>query len=290
MVATLIDGQALAESFRQDIAGQTAAFKQAHGHAPGLAVLLVGDNPASHVYVQNKKQACEQVGIRSDVYAIPASTPEKDILAQIDALNADRNVHGILIQLPLPAPFDTAKIIRRVAPHKDVDGLHPQNLGLLFSGTPNLVPCTPLACLHLIDTVVPSLQGKHAVVVGWSLLVGRPIGLMLGFRNATVVQTHIHTRNLAEECRRADVLVAAAGQPGLITASHVKPGAVVIDIGITRVANPDGATALKGDVAFEEVREVAGYLTPVPGGVGPMTVTYLLANTLAAARAAFEHE
>lgn len=284
MVAILIDGQIIATPLRQDIANKVVEFKKARGYEPGLAVLLVGDNPASHVYVKNKRKACEHVGIRSDLHILPATAPQEEILAKIDALNADDRVHGILIQLPLPDSIDTATVISRMAPHKDVDGLHPQNLGLLFSGRPSFVPCTPLGCLHLIQSVAPSLKGKRAVVVGWSLLVGRPMGLLLGFEKVTVVQAHSHTLNLAEECRRADILVSAVGKPGLITADYVKPGAVVIDIGITRVTLPDGTIVLKGDVEFEEVRKVAGFLTPVPGGVGPMTIAYLLSNTLSAAQ------
>lgn len=283
MAATLLDGRAIATSLHQDIAHRVMNFRELHGYAPGLAVLLVGDNPASHVYVKNKRKSCEQVGIRSDVHILPSTATQGEILGKIDALNMDRHVHGILIQLPLPESLDMAVIVSRIAPHKDVDGLHPWNLGLLFSGRPNLVPCTPLGCLHLIQSVVPCLKGKHAVVVGWSVLVGRPMGVLLGLERATVVQTHSRTVNLAQECQRADVLVCAAGKPGLITANHVKPGAVVIDIGITRVTAPDGTVSLQGDAAFEEVREVAGFLTPVPGGVGPMTVAYLLMNTLSAA-------
>lgn len=283
MVATLIDGQAIATQIRQDIASKVMNFKKLRGYAPGLAVLLVGDNAASHVYVNNKRKACEQAGIKSDVHILPADTAEEEIIAKIEYLNADEQIHGILIQLPLPEFIDTARVISHLAPHKDVDGLHPQNLGLLFAGRPNFVPCTPLGCLHLIQSAMPSLEGKRAVVAGRSLLVGRPVALLLNFKNATVVQAHSRTVNLETECRCADVLVLAMGKPGLITSNHVKPGAVVIDVGITRVAHPDGTTFLQGDAAFEDVRQVAGFLTPVPGGVGPMTVTYLLLNTLSAA-------
>ncbi|MDF3034069.1 MAG: 5,10-methylenetetrahydrofolate dehydrogenase / methenyltetrahydrofolate cyclohydrolase [Alphaproteobacteria bacterium] len=283
MVATLIDGQAIATQIRQDIAHKVTSFQKQRGYAPGLAVLLIGDNPASQIYVKNKSKACEQAGIRSHVYALPATTAQGDVLEKIDALNADDRIHGILIQLPLPDSLETAAIISRIAPPKDVDGLHPQNLGLLFSGRPNLVPCTPLGCLHLIKSVMLSLEGKRAVVVGRSLLVGRPMGLLLGFEGATVVQTHSRTLNLGEECRRADILVSAVGKPGLITADHIKPGAVVIDIGTTRLTSSDGTVSLRGDVVFDEVKEVAGFLTPVPGGVGPMTIAYLLLNTLSAA-------
>jgi methylenetetrahydrofolate dehydrogenase (NADP+)/methenyltetrahydrofolate cyclohydrolase len=224
------------------------------------------------------------VGIWSDIHLLPATATQNQILGKIDELNANDRIHGILIQLPLPATIDATTIISHIAPHKDVDGLHPQNLGLLFSGRPNLVPCTPLGCLHLIQSVVPKLEGKHVVVVGRSLLVGRTTALLLSYQNATVVQAHSHTLNLAQECRRADILVTAVGKPGLITADYVKPGAVVIDVGITRVIQPDGTISIKGDIAFEEVSQVAGFLTPVPGGVGPMTIAYLLKNTLTAAQ------
>ncbi len=283
MVATLIDGRALATNLRQEIAQDVEAFQKARGYVPGLAALLVGDNPASHVYVNSKRKACAQVGIWSDVHLLSATSTQAQVLQKIDALNADERIHGILIQLPLPTSIDTSTIISHIAPHKDVDGLHPQNLGLLFSGRPNLVPCTPLGCLHLIHSILPKLDGKHVVVVGRSLLVGRTTALLLSFQNTTVVQAHSHTINLAQECQHADSLVTAGGKPGLITADYVKPGAIVIDVGITRVTQPDGTISIKGDIAFDEVSQVAGFLTPVPGGVGPMTIAYLLKNTLTAA-------
>jgi len=283
MVATLIDGRAIATQIRQEIAERVIKFKDARSYAPGLAVILIGDNPASHVYVENKRKACNEVGIHSKLYALPETTTQKEIISLIEALNSDDCVHGILIQLPLPPILDTSAVIFQMAPYKDVDGLHPQNLGLMFAGTPSLMPCTPLGCLDLIKSVVPNMKGKHVVIVGWSLLVGRPMALLLGFEDATVVTTHEYTNDLIEECQRADILVTAVGKPGLITAKHVKPGAVVIDIGITRVEAPDGTISIKGDVVFEEVCQVAGFLTPVPGGVGPMTVAYLLKNTLLAA-------
>jgi methylenetetrahydrofolate dehydrogenase (NADP+)/methenyltetrahydrofolate cyclohydrolase len=283
-MAALIDGRTSANNLRQEIAQGVETFKEARGYVPGLAALLVGDNPASHVYVKGKKKACADVGIWSDIHLLPATATQNQILGKIDELNANDRIHGILIQLPLPVDIDTTTIISHIAPHKDVDGLHPQNLGLLFSGRPNLVPCTPLGCLHLIQSVVPKLEGKHVVVVGRSLLVGRTTALLLSYQNATVVQAHSHTLNLAQECRRADILVTAVGKPGLITADYVKPGAVVIDVGITRVIQPDGTISIKGDIAFEEVSQVAGFLTPVPGGVGPMTIAYLLKNTLTAAQ------
>jgi len=284
MVATLIDGRALAATLRQEIARDVEAFKKAHGYAPGLAALLVGDNPASHVYVNSKRKACAHVGLWSDIHLLPTTATQAQVLEKIDALNGDERIHGILVQLPLPASIDIPTIISHIAPHKDVDGLHPQNLGLLLSGRPNLVPCTPLGCVHLIQSVVPQLEGKHVVVVGRSLLVGRTTALLLAFQSATVVQAHSHTLNLAQECQRADILVTAVGKPGLITADYVKPGAVVIDVGITRITQPDGTVSIQGDVSFEEVRKVAGFLTPVPGGVGPMTIAYLLMNTLRAAQ------
>lgn len=284
MVASLIDGRAIATDLRQEISQDVVAFKKKHGYAPGLAALIVGDNPASHIYVANKRKACAQVGMWSDVQHLPATATLDQVLEKIDSLNADERVHGILIQLPLPAPIDTFTVISHIAPHKDVDGLHPNNLGLLFSGQSRLVPCTPLGCLHLIQSVVPNLQGKHVVVVGRSLLVGRTTALLLSFQNATVVQAHSHTLNLAKECQRADILVTAVGKPGFITKEYVKPGGVVIDVGITRVAHSDELVSFQGDVAFDEVSKVAGYITPVPGGVGPMTIAYLLMNTLKAAQ------
>ena len=283
MVATLIDGRALAVNLQQEITQGVEAFKKKRGYAPGLAALLVGDNPASYIYVNSKKKACAHVGIQSDIHVLPATATQAQVLEKIDALNTDERTHGILVQLPLPTSIDTSTVISHIAPHKDVDGLHPKNLGLLLSGRPNFVPCTPLGCLHLIQSVVPKLEGKHAVVVGRSLLVGRTTALLLAFQNATVVQAHSYTLNLAQECQRADILVTAVGKPGLITADYVKPGAVIIDVGITRIAQLDGTISIQGDVSFEEVRKVAGFLTPVPGGVGPMTIGYLLMNTLRAA-------
>jgi methylenetetrahydrofolate dehydrogenase (NADP+)/methenyltetrahydrofolate cyclohydrolase len=227
--------------------------------------------------------------MRSDVFLMPMETQEDAIVDKIQELNEDDRVHGILLQLPLPNSINSSRVISSIAPHKDVDGLHPQNLGYLMAGTPKLVPCTPLGCLHLIQSVMPDISGKHAVVVGRSVLVGRPTSLLLSFKDATVVQAHSHTTNLADECRRADILVSAVGKPDLITANHVKPGAIVVDVGITHVIQPDGKSALKGDVAFDEVRQVAGFLSPVPGGVGPMTVAYLLKNTLKAAENSYNN-
>ncbi|MBM3467909.1 MAG: bifunctional methylenetetrahydrofolate dehydrogenase/methenyltetrahydrofolate cyclohydrolase FolD [Alphaproteobacteria bacterium] len=284
MVAKLIDGHVQALLLYREIAAQVENFKAAKGYTPGLAVVLVGDNPSSQIYVENKRKACAQVGITSQVHHLPKTASQEEIIRKINTLNADEAIHGILIQLPLPESIDGLSVISAVAPHKDVDGLHPLNLGLLFMGRPNLIPCTPLACRHLIKSVLPSLKGKCAVIVGRSFLVGRPLGVLLSFENATVVQAHSHTANLVEECRRADILVVAAGSPRLITKEHVKQGAVVIDVGITRGTDSKGSKHIMGDVDFEEVQEVASYLTPVPGGVGPMTIAYLLQNTLTAAQ------
>lgn len=283
MTAIRIDGRTIAFKRRETIVKEVADFALNKGYAPGLAVVLIGDNPASQIYVRTKSKACADVGIRSEVHTLPASTSQEAVIQKIEALNANPRIHGILVQLPLPPSLDSWEVIAHISPEKDVDGLHPHNLGLLLAGRPNLIPCTPLGCLSLIKSVMPVLAGKRAVVVGRSLLVGRPLGLLLSAENATVVQAHSHTVDLAGECQRADILVSAVGKPALITAQHVKPGAVVIDVGTTRVEMPDGTSAIKGDVAFEEVQEVAGFLTPMPGGVGPMTVVTLLSNTLAAA-------
>jgi methylenetetrahydrofolate dehydrogenase (NADP+)/methenyltetrahydrofolate cyclohydrolase len=283
MTAIRIDGRTIAFKRRETIVKEVADFVLNKGYAPGLAVVLIGDNPASQIYVRTKSKACADVGIRSEVHTLPASTSQEAVIQKIEALNANPRIHGILVQLPLPPSLDSWEVIAHISPEKDVDGLHPHNLGLLLAGRPNLIPCTPLGCLSLIKSVMPALAGKRAVVVGRSLLVGRPLGLLLSAENATVVQAHSHTVDLAGECQRADILVSAVGKPALITAQHVKPGAVVIDVGTTRVEMPDGTSAIKGDVAFEEVQEVAGFLTPMPGGVGPMTVVTLLSNTLAAA-------
>ena len=283
MTAIRIDGRAIAFKRREAIVKGVADFALNKGYAPGLAVVLVGDNPASQIYVRTKNKACLDVGIRSEVHKLPVAISQESLVQKIKGLNADPLIHGILVQLPLPPSLDAWAVISHISPEKDVDGLHPHNLGLLLAGRPALIPCTPLGCLSLIKSVMPSLAGKRAVVVGRSLLVGRPLGLLLSAENATVVQAHSHTVDLAGECRRADILVSAVGKPGLITAHHVKPGAVVIDVGTTRVEIPDGTSAIKGDAAFEEVQEVAGFLTPMPGGVGPMTVVTLLSNTLAAA-------
>lgn len=277
--ATLIDGKATSQTIRDEIQTQVTALK-AHGIAPGLAVVLVGEDPASQVYVRNKDRAAQNVGIRAETHRLPATTTQAELLALVDALNADQAVHGILVQLPLPKGLDEMEVVRRIDPAKDVDGLHPANVAALVMGEPGLFPCTPAGCIELCDRYGIALEGKHAVVIGRSMLVGKPVAQMLLARNATVTIAHSRTANLAEVCRSADVIVAAVGRLGLVRGDWVKPGAAVIDVGINR--KDDGKLA--GDVAFDEVVDVAGAVTPVPGGVGPMTIALLLSNTVLAAK------
>lgn len=274
MTATLMDGKALAGRVRQEVAAEVAEL----GRPIGLATVLVGDDPASHVYVRSKRNACEEAGIDSIHHELAATTSEDDVLALVADLNADERVTGILVQLPLPDQIDEERVIRAIAPIKDVDGFHPVNAGLLLQGTPTLLPATPAGIMELLATHDVPLQGARAVVVGRSNIVGKPVSLLLLMQHATVTICHSRTRDLAAVCREADVLVAAVGKPDAVTADMVKPGATVVDVGINRV---DGR--LVGDVA-EDVREVAGLLTPVPGGVGPMTIAELLRNTVKAAR------
>jgi methylenetetrahydrofolate dehydrogenase (NADP+)/methenyltetrahydrofolate cyclohydrolase len=277
MAAVILDGKALAAELRASLKPAAAALA-ARGAQPGLAAVLAGDDPASRVYVRNKARACEETGVRSEVHEFPASVAESALLQRIAGLNADARVHGILVQLPLPAGIDAERVLAAVAPHKDVDGFHADNLGRLLRGTPRFVPGTPAGVLRLIEKAQVPLAGRHAVVIGRSNIVGKPLALLLLQRNATVTICHSRTANLAEVARRADVLVAAAGRPRLVGADMVQPGACVIDVGIHRGA--DGKLA--GDVDFEAVREKAGWITPVPGGVGPMTVAMLVANTILA--------
>ena len=277
--AAPIDGKTIAENLRADIARQAAALKE-KGIAPGLAVILVGEDPASQIYVRNKIAACEKAGIKSFERRLPADTSEKELLGVIAALNEDAAVHGILLQLPLPAPLESAVMIAAIDPAKDVDGLHPLNAGKLMAGAPDaMVPCTPQGSLRLIKSVREDLTGLHAVVIGRSLLFGKPMGQLLLAENCTVTQCHSKTRDLPAMCRQADILVAAIGRAEMVKGEWIKPGAIVIDVGINR--GPDGK--LKGDVAFGEAAEIAGAITPVPGGVGPMTIACLLANTVRAA-------
>jgi len=285
MTAIRIDGNALAAKVRDRIAVEVAALK-ARGVTPGLAVVLVGEDPASQVYVRNKVAACAKVGMHSVMHKLPAATTEAELLALIDSLNHDAAIHGILVQLPLPKHIAEKKVLEAVAAHKDVDGFHAENVGALMIGEPRFVSCTPAGCMEMLrDIGMTDLRGKHAVVVGRSNIVGKPMAMLLLHANATVTICHSGTKDLAAQCRQADILVAAVGRPRFIKADMVKPGAVVIDVGINRLPESEGGK-LVGDVDFDAVNEVAGYLTPVPGGVGPMTITMLLQNTLVAANRA----
>lgn len=288
MPAQILDGAAMAEKIRQQIA-QEVAQRLAEGKpAPGLATVLVGDNPASQVYVKSKHKACQQVGIRSMGYELPATASQQEVMDLVKRLNDDPAVNGILVQLPLPSGLDEEKVLGAISIEKDVDGFHPINIGRLAQKgrEPLFVPCTPAGCMVLIESVLPDLNGANAVVLGRSNIVGMPVALLLVRANATVTICHSRTRNLKEVCRSADVLVAAVGRAEMVRGDWVKPGAVVIDVGINRVedASQPRGYRLVGDVAFDEVKDVAGWLTPVPGGVGPMTIAMLLQNTLRAAR------
>ena len=274
--------RALAEALRADVATRAAALT-ARGHQPGLAVVLVGDNPASEVYVRNKVLRARETGIESVEHRLPADTSEATLLTLIAALNADPAVHGILVQMPLPAGLDEHAVIDAIAPAKDVDGFHPANVGQLVLGDATLAPCTPNGCLHLLRQVAGDLSGKHAVVVGRSNIVGKPMAALLLQANCSVTVVHSRSTNAAALCRQADIVVAAVGRPRLLDAGWIKPVAIVIDVGINRVPGAEGKSRIVGDVAFAEVSDVDGAITPVPGGVGPMTIACLLANTLRAA-------
>jgi methylenetetrahydrofolate dehydrogenase (NADP+)/methenyltetrahydrofolate cyclohydrolase len=281
-VAATIDGRALARQLSDETAGSVAALHAAHGIVPGLAVVLVGDDPASQVYVARKVSETMRVGMRSIEHRLDAATPEAALLTLIADLNADPLVHGILVQLPLPPQIDAGRVLDSIDPAKDVDGFHPVNVGRLSTGTGGLVPCTPLGCMKLLDTVIDDYHGLNAVVIGKSNIVGKPVAMLLLERECTVTVTHIATRDLPAIVRGADIVVVAAGSPRLVRGDWVKPGAVVIDVGITRVTDPDGRKRLVGDVAFDEMGH-ARAATPVPGGVGPMTIACLLSNTARAA-------
>ncbi|WP_326542373.1 bifunctional methylenetetrahydrofolate dehydrogenase/methenyltetrahydrofolate cyclohydrolase FolD [Pseudorhodoferax sp.] len=281
MTAQLIDGNALARQIRADVAGRTAALK-ARGIQPHLAIVLVGDDPASQVYVKHKVNDSSETGLNATLERHPADMQEAALLARIHALNADPSVHGILVQLPLPKHMDAHKVIEAISPAKDVDGFHVASAGALMVGQPGFWPCTPHGCLRMLESIGYSLRGKHAVVIGRSNIVGKPMAMMLLAQSATVTVCHSATPDLAAFTRQADVIVAAVGKQNLVTADMVKPGAVVIDVGMNR--NAEGK--LCGDVDFDGVREVAGWITPVPGGVGPMTRAMLLVNTLQAAEKA----
>jgi len=282
MTARIIDGKAFAASMLAEIAVEVAALPV----QPGLAVVLVGDDPASQVYVRNKAKQTVLAGMKSVEHRLPAESAESELLALVDALNRDVSIHGILVQLPLPGHIDSAKVLDAIDPNKDVDGFHVVNAGRLAVGLPGLVPCTPLGCVLLLEAELGDLSGLEAVVVGRSNIVGKPVAQLLLQRNCTVTVAHSRTRDLAEVCRRADILVAAIGRPEMIRGDWIKPGATVIDVGINRVPGEGGKSRLAGDVAFEEAVAVAGRITPVPGGVGPMTIACLLRNTVTAAKKA----
>ena len=286
MTATIIDGKTIAAELRWRVAAEVRRLAAAHGLTPGIAVVLVGNNPASEVYVRSKTRQVVEAGMRSFDQRLPDSASQAELLDLIERLNADPAVHGILVQLPLPAQIDTARVIAAVDPGKDVDGFHPLNVGRLAAGLPVLVPCTPLACVMLAKTVRPSLAGLDAVVIGRSAIVGRPLVHLLLAENATVTIAHSKTRDLPALCRSKELLFAAIGRPELIKGDWIKPGATVIDVGINRITGPGGESRIVGDVDFAGARAVAGAITPVPGGVGPMTIACLLVNTLRAACAA----
>jgi methylenetetrahydrofolate dehydrogenase (NADP+)/methenyltetrahydrofolate cyclohydrolase len=286
MTAAIIDGKAIGAELCARVATEVARLGQAHGLVPGIAVVVVGHNPASDVYVRNKTRQVAAAGMRSFDHRLAETVSEAELLALIADLNADANIHGILVQLPLPPQVDAQQVINAVDPAKDVDGFHPLNSGRLATGMPSLVPCTPLGCVLLAKAVQPSLAGLDAVVIGRSNIVGKPLAQLLIRESATVTIAHSQTRDLAELCRRMDLVFAAIGRPELVRGDWIKPGAIVIDVGINRITAADGTSRIVGDVAFSEAREVAGAITPVPGGVGPMTIACLLVNTLRAACAA----
>jgi methylenetetrahydrofolate dehydrogenase (NADP+)/methenyltetrahydrofolate cyclohydrolase len=283
MTARIIDGKTIAAELRGRVADAAHRLARDRALVPGLAVVLVGNNPASEVYVGSKTKATVGSGMRSFDHRLPATVSETDLLTLVGRLNRDPVVHGVLVQLPLPAHIDSQKVLAAIDPAKDVDGFHPLNLGRLAAGLPALAPCTPLGCIILAKTVRPSLEGLEATIIGRSNIVGKPLALLLLAENATVSVAHSKTEDLPMVCQRADLVFAAVGRPEMVRKNWIKPGATVIDVGITRVPGEGGKSRLLGDVAFAEVSEVAGAITPVPGGVGPMTISCLLANTVRAA-------
>ena len=284
MTARRIDGKAVAAALREQVAAAAADFRSKTGRAPGLATVLVGEDPASAVYVRSKGKATGEAGMQSFSHQLEETTSEAELLDLVAQLNSDEAVDGILVQLPLPAQIDSDRVIAAVDPAKDVDGFHPVNAGRLATGLDALVACTPLGCLHLLKQELGSLSGKDAVVIGRSNIVGKPMAMLLLSESATVTVAHSRTRSLNEVVRRADIVVAAVGRPEMVRGDWIKPGAVVIDVGINRIpAAEEGKTRLVGDVAFDEAAEVASAITPVPGGVGPMTIAMLLRNTVVAA-------
>ncbi len=283
--ARIIDGKAFAARLRKDVAAGVAALKEGSGITPGLAVVLVGENPASEVYVRNKSKHAHEVGMAVFDHRMPASAEHDEVLAMVQSLNADPAVNGILVQLPLPDQVGERAVLAAVEPAKDVDGFHVINAGRLMTGETGMVPCTPLGCLMMLKDTLGELKGRRALVLGRSNIVGKPMAMLLLREHCTVTVAHSRTQDLAGECRRADILVVAAGRPEMVRGDWIKPGAAVIDVGINRIpAAEEGKTRLVGDVCFAEAAEVAGAITPVPGGVGPMTIACLLANTLTAAR------
>jgi methylenetetrahydrofolate dehydrogenase (NADP+)/methenyltetrahydrofolate cyclohydrolase len=278
--AKTIDGRQVAAEVRAEVAASVRRLQGEHGITPGLAVVLVGDDAASQVYVRNKGQQAREAGMNSFVHRLPAETSEERLLDLIGGLDRDPAVNGILVQLPLPAHIDETTVLAHLEPAKDVDGFHPVNVGALSTGGPCLVPCTPMGCLVLLERTLGSLSGLRALVIGRSNIVGKPIAQLLLRKDCTVTIAHSRTRGLADECRRADIVVAAVGRPRMVQGDWIKPGATVIDVGINRITGADGRTFLVGDVDFESAARVAGAITPVPGGVGPMTIACLLRNTL----------
>ncbi len=284
MKAKIIDGKAFAEKLRKTIAAQVEILKKKHDITPGLAVILVGEDPASEIYVRNKGKQTVEAGMNSYGFKMPATVTQEELIAQINELNKDKKVHGILVQLPLPKHINENAVINAVTPEKDVDGFHVINVGKLSTGQEDgMVPCTPLGCMMLIKDTVKNLTGKHAIVIGRSNIVGKPMAQLLLRENCTVTMAHSRTKDLEAECRRADIVISAVGVEEIVRGEWIKPGAVVIDVGINRVQTCDGNYKLSGDVCFDEVSKVASAITPVPGGVGPMTIACLLGNTLKAA-------
>jgi len=286
MSARILYGKEFAAKIKNAARMEIEELKQNFGVTPGLAVIIVGENPASQVYVRNKHKTCEELGIISEIIAMPEDTTKDSLLSKIDELNSDKNIHGILVQLPLPAAIKahSDEILNRIDPKKDVDGFHPENIGNLVIGSPKLVPCTPAGCIEMLDLAKIEIDGKNAVIIGRSNIVGKPLFHLLLARHATVTVCHTHTKNLPEIARQADILVAASGKPKLITADMIKSGATVIDVGINRIA----PKKLVGDVDFDAAKEIAGAITPVPGGVGLLTVAMLMKNVVKAAKLQLE--
>ena len=284
VTARIIDGKAIAAAIRAKLAEHVATARRERATQPGLAVILIGDDPASQVYVRSKEKLAAEVGFKSVAYRRPVKTPEELLLTLIEGLNEDPDIHGILVQLPVPPQIDEIKIINAISPEKDVDGFHPTNVGRLVTGEPSLIPCTPLGCLTLLKQELGDLSGKHAVVIGRSNIVGKPMVSLLLRENCTVTCAHSRTRDLSAISRQADILVPAIGKPNFVQGDWIKPGAAVIDVGINRIdaGRGDGSTRLVGDVDFESAKLVAGVITPVPGGIGPMTIAMLLRNTFEA--------